>query len=191
MRCGRYMKIAFAGSHGAGKTTLLNDLKPFLAPKGFSYVTEVARHIIQRGYPLNMDANVDSYIHYINDQLNAEKAMSNGSIFISDRTLLDPLAYALVNRELPRPYIPDYFIEMMENVWLLEKERYDIYIYFPIEFPMQIDNVRPDDEAYRRIVGDKMVELLAKHNVPYVIVSGTPKARIHHLLTMIEQYGSK
>jgi len=179
------MKIAFTGSHGTGKTTLLNDAKPILVPRGLSYVTEVARHIIQRGYPLNMDANVDSYIHYINDQLNAEKAMSDSSIFISDRTLLDPLAYALVNRELPRPYIPDYFIDMMENVWLLEKERYDTYVYFPVEFPMQIDNVRPDDEEYRRIIGEKIIELLDKHRVTYVVVSGTPKERLNCFLSMI------
>ena len=53
------MKIAFTGSHSTGKTTLLNDAKPILTAKGLSYVTEVARHIIQRGYPLNMDANVE------------------------------------------------------------------------------------------------------------------------------------
>lgn len=180
------MKIAFTGSHGTGKTTLLNDAKPILAPRGMSYVTEVARRIIQRGYPLNMDANVDSYTHYINDQLNAEKVMSISSIFISDRTLLDPLAYALVNRELPRPYIPDYFIEMMENVWLLEKERFDIYVYFPIEFPMQIDNIRPEDEDYRRAVGEKMLELLMKHNVPHITVSGTPQQRLERLLELID-----
>lgn len=182
------MKIAFTGSHGTGKTTLLNDAKPILAPYGLSNVTEVARRIIQKGYPLNMDANVDSYIHYINDQLNAEKAMPEASIFISDRTLLDPLAYALVNKELPRPYIPDYFIEMMENVWLLEKERYDIYIYFPVEFPMQIDNVRPDDEVYRLAVGKKILELLKKHKIPHIIVSGTPKQRLDYLLNTIGEY---
>lgn len=180
------MKIAFTGTHGTGKTTLLNDAKPILAPRGMSYVTEVARRIIQRGYPLNMDANVDSYTHYINDQLNAEKAMSTSSIFISDRTLLDPLAYALVNRELPRPYIPDYFIEMMENVWLLEKKRFDTYVYFPVEFSMQIDNIRPEDENYRRAVDVKILELLKKYNVPHITVSGTPQQRLERLLKLID-----
>ena len=133
-----------------------------------------------------MDANVDSYTHYINDQLNAEKVMSTSLIFISDRTLLDPLAYSLVNRELPRPYIPDYFIEMMENVWLLEKERFDIYVHFPVEFPMQIDDIRPEDENYRRAVDDKILELLNKHNVPHITVSGTPQQRLECLLKLID-----
>jgi hypothetical protein len=102
--------------------------------------------------------------------------------------LLDPLAYALVNRELPRPYIPDYFIETMENVWLLEKERYDIYVYFPVEFPMQFDNVRPDDEVYRNRVGDKILELLRKHKIPYIAASGSPKERLATLTSAISEY---
>ena len=185
------MKIAFTGSHGTGKTTLLNDVKPILASRGLSYVTEVARRIIQRGYPLNMDANVDSYIHYINDQLNAETTMVDCSIFISDRTLLDPLAYALVNNELPRPYIPEYFIEMMQNVWLLEKDRYDLYVYFPVEFSMQIDNVRPQDEIYRWAVGDKIAALLGEHKISHIVMSGSPSERVDSLLQVINNFQYK
>lgn len=184
------MKIAFAGSHCTGKTTLLNQIREYMSDdEGFKYVTEVARKIIQRGYPLNMEANVDSYVNYINDQLIAEREMRNSSLFISDRTLLDPLAYALVNKELPRPYIQDYFLEMMENVWLLEKDRYDLYVYFPIEFPLIADNVRPTDEEYREKISKKILELLNKYKVNYITISGNENERLKTLLGIIDTMG--
>ena len=181
------MKMAFVGTHCTGKTTLLDQLKEkYSGDDSFGYITEVARKIIERGYPLNAEANTDSYIHYINDQLSAESVINNYKLFVSDRTLLDPLAYALVNRELPRPYIQDYFIDMMKNVWLLEKARYDLYIYFPIEFPMRFDGVRPSDEEYRTTV-DKMIHrLLIEHSVPFVTINGAMNEREQKILAIIE-----
>lgn len=183
------VKIAFTGAHCTGKTTLLNDIESSLSGKTIlKSVTEVARRIIERGYPLNMDATVDSYIHYINDQLKEEEQMEGCDLFISDRTLLDPVAYAMINSKLPRPYIPQYFIEMMENVWLLEKDKYDFYVYFPIEFEMEADGVRPIDDRYRKDI-DKMIKtLLEKYKIKYIRVTGNKEERKNYLLSIIEKY---
>lgn len=181
------VKIAFTGSHCTGKTTLLNDVESILSNKiVVNSVTEVARKIIDKGYPLNKDATVDSYVHYINDQLSEEAAKMNGcDVFISDRTLLDPVAYAMVNSRLPRPYIPQYFINMMENVWLLEKDKYDFYVYFPVEFELEIDKVRPFDDVYRKDI-DKMIEKLLKQNsINYMRVTGDRLERTDYLLSLI------
>ncbi len=180
------MKIAFTGSHCTGKTTLLNQMKIIFQNADFQYVTEVARGIINRGYPLNMDANMDSYVHYINDQLKAEKRMQSCDLFISDRTLLDPLAYALVNKKLPRPYIHDYFIDMMESIWLLEKEQYDLYIYFPIEFPLIYDGVRPEDEQYRKDIDDQIAQLLKRNNVNFLKITGSPGERCDFMERLVK-----
>lgn len=182
------MKIAFTGAHSTGKTTLLNDLSEALAGKlEVHTVTGIARTIIERGYPLSMDANAESYIHYINDQLKAENEKMPGcDVFISDRTLLDPVAYAMVNAKLPRPYISDYFIEMMKNVWLLEKNRYDLYVYFPIEFELAHDSVRPVGEKYRRDVDDLIVSLLEEYQINYMRISGDRNKRKNKLLSIIE-----
>lgn len=182
------MRIAFTGTHCTGKTTLLKDICRRASESNIkiSYVTEVARGIINRGYPLNMDANIDSYIHYINDQLSEENNKINlCDIFISDRTLLDPVAYAIVNSHLPRPYIPQYFIDMMKKVWLLEKEKYDLYIYFPIEFEMEIDGVRPFDEKYRRDIDRQILFLLEENNINFVKMVGTPEERITYLYSLM------
>ena len=184
------MRIAFTGSHCTGKTTLLNDIINYCGQDiKINSITEVARKIIDKGYPLNQDANVDSYIHYINDQLNAEKvSMNECDLFISDRTLLDPVAYAIVNSQLPRPYIPEYFIEMMTNVWLLERTRYDLYVYFPIEFPLEIDGIRPIDEQYRSDIDERIQLLLNKHKINYVTVSGNKVQRRDYLIKIIKRY---
>ena len=187
------MKIAFTGSHSTGKTTLLNDLITYFDDDiNIKCITEVARKIIDKGYPLNQDANVDSYVHYINDQLNEENIHMQGcDLFISDRTLLDPVAYSLVNRQLPRPYIPEYFIEMMTNVWLLEQARYDLYVYFPLEFPLEIDGIRPVDEKYRKDIDEKIHMLLMKYNINYITVSGNEMQRRDYLIKVIKKYMDK
>jgi len=186
------MKIAFTGAHCTGKTTLLKDIEEMFVDKFKVHsVTEVARKIIEKGYPLNMDATVDSYIHYINDQLNAENEQMQGcDVFISDRTLLDPVAYAMVNSKLPRPYISEYFIDMMKNVWLLEKDRYDLYIYFPIEFALEYDGVRPSDEMYRRDIDNMILSLLEQFQIKYIKISGNRCARKKQLFSIIENFDS-
>lgn len=187
------MNIAFTGTHCTGKTTLLRDISAMLEGKlTVNCVTEVARGIIKRGYPLNMDANMDSYIHYINDQLNEEnEKMFKCDVFISDRTLLDPVAYAMVNSKLPRPYISEYFIEMMKNVWLLEKDRYDLYIYFPVEFELEYDGVRPIDRKYRKDIDFMILSLLNQYQVNYLRISGDRCNRKKELLNIIERYLKK
>ncbi|MCL2024182.1 MAG: ATP-binding protein [Coriobacteriia bacterium] len=173
------ISIALAGSHCTGKTTLFDQLKHDLSPEfDLKHITEVARKIIAKGYPLNQDANMESYIHYVNDQLTAEQAMFAYDVFVSDRTILDPLAYALVNKELPRPYVPDSLIEMMRNIWLMEKEKYDFYVYFPIEFPLTMDDVRPGDEDYRSRVDTMIYSLLMENDVDFITVNGSLEQRV-------------
>ena len=187
------MRIAFTGSHSTGKTTLLNDIIKYCGGDiKINSITEVARKIIVKGYPLNQDANIDSYIHYINDQLNEENTyMYECDLFISDNTLLDPVAYAMVKSQLPRPYIPEYFIEMMTNVWLIEQTRYDLYVYFPIEFPLEIDGIRPSDEQYRKDIDEQIRKLLTKHKINYITVSGDEMQRKDYLIKVIEEYLGK
>ena len=185
------MKIAFTGTHVTGKTTLLKDCERYILHKldgkySFGYISGIARGIIQRGFPLNKDGNIYSYVNYVNDQLEAEKSIDNYDVFISDRTLLSPLAYATANQSLPRPFIPDYLIEMIENVWLMEKERYDLYVYFPVEFPMgSLDSIHPSDEEYRQLVDRTIVKLLNKFDVRYITMTGNQNERLQRMLDIL------
>lgn len=182
------MKIAFTGSHSTGKTTLLGEIAKKTNLKIY-HIAEIARNIIKRGFPLSQDATVDSYINYVNEQLKAEfVAMeSKYDLLISDRTILDAVAYSKVNKKLSRPFIPDYLIEMLERVWLLEKNFYDIYIYFPVEFPMVCDGVRPEDVQYQIDVGEQIKELLEFHRINYITICGSTEERYNSFLKIIKE----
>lgn len=189
------MKVAFAGAHSTGKTILLNNLCEALREKNipFACINEIARKIINRGYPLNQDATIESYICYINTQLSEEnEKMNTEKLFFSDRTLLDPVAYETVNARLFKRDIPYGFVDMMKRIWLLEKDRYDLYVYFPIEFELEMDGIRPKDANYRIAVDKEIIALLNENNINYIKVSGSVDERKEYLLSyLLNQTGKK
>lgn len=179
------IRIAIAGTHGVGKTTLAHSLADSF--EGLSVVvnTKIARTLIDRGYPLGKDATSESYIQYIISQLNAEINSNDCNIFISDRTLLDPLAYAEVNKKMLHSTVPDSIIELLASIWLIEAEKYDLYVFVPVEFEMQPDGIRPNGEDYRKAVEAQMLMQLEENRIEYITVSGTVDNRkkqiIEHL----------
>lgn len=176
-------RVAFVGSHSTGKTTLAMHVESVSAGTRVTVLPEVARIVIARGYPLGKDASADAYVNYVRDQLEAERVAALGSfeLLVSDRTVLDCVGYARVNRRLPRPYIQDYFISMLEEVALREAEFYDLHVYFPVEWAMEADGVRPEDEQYREEVGGAIMAFLAESRIPSLSVSGTTDARMRSL----------
>src|SRR5215207_7871441 len=106
------MKLAFSGSHSTGKSTLLREIETIHGAKNIVTIKDIARGVIKRGFPLEKNSTVDSFVNYIKDQLRAEREIErvDFDLLISDRTVIDAYGYATVNRDLPRPHIPDYFI---------------------------------------------------------------------------------
>ncbi len=173
--------IAFVGAHCTGKSTLLAHVRECSAARVYA-IREVARGVIRRGYPMGKDAHAESYLHYVRDQLVAERSFEEAryDVLISDRTVLDTLSYARVNRRLPRPSIPDVLLDLLREVWLQEAKLYK-HVFFPIEFGLVGDGVRDEDEDYRREVSDEMLQLLEEHAVPYSTVSGAIESRYAQL----------
>jgi len=64
-----------------------------------------------------------------------------GDDFISDRSIYDIIAYSIDLQNI------DSLTEQANNY--LAKNPYDLTFYFPIEFDMENDGVRPEDEEYR------------------------------------------
>lgn len=171
-------KIAIAGSHGVGKTTLAFALADSFEHQKVVVNSQIARTLIKNGYPLGKEAATGSYIRYIIEQLQAERTVEGCSVFISDRTLLDPLAYAIVNKKYIGSSVPDSMIELLKAVWLLEAQQYDLYVFVPIEFDMQPDGIRPEGEDYRHKLDEQIRSLLDEYKVGYIKVSGTVKERV-------------
>jgi len=171
------IRVAIAGSHGVGKTTLAYSLANHYRDRSVTLNTQIARSLIRKGYPLGKEATSESYVQYIIAQLAAEQESSNSDLFISDRTLLDPLSYAIVNLKTVDSIVPHSIVEMMKRIWLLELQQYSLYIFVPIEFSMQKDGVRPEGNEYRALIETQMVQLLEEYHVRYIRVSGTPEER--------------
>lgn len=176
------MKIAFTGSHSTGKTTLLSQILETYPKRKIQYVHEIAREVIHKGFPLGKNANIHSYIMLLNEYYKKILSLDNNAdtITIYDRTLLDIVAYLKINEQLPRPYIPTYFIDLVKSLWLLEKDLFDVYFFFPIEFEMEKDpNIRDEDEKYRQGISTEIKNTLDQHETHYIIVKGNPNDRMN------------
>jgi len=171
------IKVAISGSHGVGKTTLAYSISNCYADYNVKINTHIARELIRQGYPLGREATDESYIQYIIAQLAAEQEASNIDLFISDRSLLDPLSYAIVNMKTEGSTVSQSIIELLKCIWLLELQQYDLYIFVPIEFSMIEDGVRPKGEKYRKLVENQMIQLLEEYHVKYIRVFGTIEER--------------
>lgn len=180
------IKVAIAGSHGVGKTTLAYSISNYYSKWNVTLNTHIARTLIEKGYPLGKEATVESYIQYIIAQLAAEQKSTNSDLFVSDRSLLDPLSYAIINMKTEESPVPLSVIEMMKRIWLLELQQYDLYIFVPIEFSMQEDGVRPKDDDYRKLIENQMIQLLEENRVKYIRVSGTREDRVIQVVNAID-----
>lgn len=174
------MRIAFTGSHSTGKTTLIDGYVAANADTHIQVIRGIARGVISRGFNLGKQSTIDGWTNYIGDQLRAERiaASAKQGMLLSDRTVLDAVAYAKTNRALLNSATPQYFIDMLLEIALREALFYDLYVFCPVEFPMLADGIRDEDESYRRHVGDVILALLNDHHIPHVVLSGDANSRL-------------
>lgn len=180
------MRLSISGSFCTGKTTLAKDLVARLdedRPGQVDYIPEVARRIIEMGYPLDKGGTVESYLVYVAEQYACERGARRRHV-VSDRSLVDLLSYLRHNRD---PGIPAVFERMLEEIVWRETEYFDVYAYCPIEFPLETDAIRPADEDYRRGVDDALRALLAELGVTVQNVSGDRRSRVDALLPLFGQ----
>lgn len=177
-------RIAVTGTHCTGKTTLITALAAQFQD-GFSFTPEVARDLLARGVPMNDGVTVDAYLQYVTEQLFRHRT-TNGTLVISDRTLLDLLAYILASGT---PSVPSEYISMLRELVLLEARLFSIYIYLPIEFGLVADDVRPHDEQFRLSVDCTIRQLLAEFGLPYVVVTGDLSERLRAVTRLLEGSG--
>lgn len=175
------------GSHSTGKTTLLEHCKAQLGAR-LCTIEDIPRSVIARGFPLGKSATVDSFVNYVHDQLLAERTLQDSSnrLLISVRTILDAAAYAAVNRLLPRPFVPVYFIDMLYEIARIESKMYDLFVEFPVVFPIVADGVRDIDPVYRDAVGEEVSRLLDKLKLPRVVLSGDTSERYQQFLARVD-----
>lgn len=186
------MNIALSGAHGVGKTTLGRGLYQYYHSKYKTYLNAgIARKIIAQGYALGADATIDSYVEYIIEHLSALSQAKEYDLYLSDRSLLDAYAYALNNYRNGRFLITARQLELLHQVWELEREKYDLYLYLPVQFPLEQDGVRPTDEEYQNQISQTIFELLQQYHLTYLKLEGNSETMLQNAVLEIERFQNR
>jgi len=181
------LRLSISGAHSVGKSTLAKTLIEHYSKKYIvAEIREVARQLIQSGFRMSQDITEYGIVNYINEYLRLERVL-NGDFLISDRSLIDLLSYISVNSSTK---VRSNFISLVEEIVYLETAKYDLFVYVPIEIPLEEDGVRPSDLIYREKIDHKIRELLDIYNTSWISVSGTNEERTKIVINKIEEISS-
>ena len=167
------MKIAFVGSFSTGKTTLAN-----LFAKEWDYplLPEVAREVVQLGFPLDQSATAETETLIFLKQWRAEAIHDR---FVADRSIYDVLAYAdwVMEHQDGDRKENHLWYESREIATLDLRARYDHVFYLPVEFPIVLDGLRPDNPEFQADIDRRVVDLLKGADVAFTTLTGSVAER--------------
>lgn len=169
-------RIAIVGSFSTGKTTLAELVAGLL---DLPLLPEAAREVVSLGFKLDKEATPETEALIFLKQYNNEIATEE---FVGDRSLIDVMAYAgwVLENQPPRKEMALW--EECER--LAERNlrsNYSHVFYLPIEFPIVLDGLRPDDPVFQKEIDGRIVALLTRHGVSYQTVTGTVEERLEKL----------
>lgn len=185
-------RVAFVGAHSTGKSTLLTQCKIKFGDRLFA-IENIARSIIARGLPMGDKATAESLLEYAQAQLSAEQEAPETDLIVSDRTCIDSFAYATANVDLGLPSaVRSYVVKVLSAIALRESDYYALHVYFPIEFPIAYDPVRPaGGEEYRKVVDERIVGFLRQNSIRHICATGSVPQRMALLSRELESLGVK
>lgn len=175
------MKVAFVGSFSTGKTTLANL---FAKEWGLPLLPEVAREVVKLGFPLDMSATAETETLIFLKQWRAEAVHDT---FVADRSIYDVLAYAdwvMEHNDSDRKENHLWY-ESREIALLNLRARYDHVFYLPIEFPIVLDGLRPDDTTFQADIDRRIVTLLNDADVQFSALTGPIEQRQTDVRTQV------
>ncbi len=179
------MKIAFVGSFSTGKTTLA---ELFAKEWDLTLLPEVAREVVELGFPLDQHATAETETLIFLKQWYAEETHSR---FVADRSLFDVLAYAdwvMEHQEAERK--EDHLWRQSRLIATFDlRARYDQVFYLPVEFPIVLDGLRPDDTGFQADIDGRIVDLLTANHVGYETLRGSVaerQARVREVVGSVE-----
>ena len=167
------MKVAFVGSLSTGKTTLANL---FAREWDYPLLPEVAREVVELGFPLDQSATAETETLIFLKQWRAELLHED---YVADRSIYDVLAYADWVMENAEPSARRTTCGSSRGRWRPRdlRARYDFVFYLPIEFPIVLDGLRPDDTGFQADIDRRIRGLLELHDVAHHTLSGSVEER--------------
>lgn len=161
------------GSFSTGKTTMANLMsKEWDLP----LLPEAAREVAELGFPLDTTATAETETLIFLKTLRAELTHAS---FVADRSFFDVLCYAdwVMEQDRPARKEDNLWLEARQIATLDLRARYDHVFYLPVEFPIVLDGLRPDDTAFQSDIDRRMVALLETHDIEYHTLTGSVDER--------------
>jgi deoxyadenosine/deoxycytidine kinase len=170
------LRIAIVGSFSTGKTTLAEALARRLE---LPLLPEVAREVVELGFKLDKDATPETETLIFMRQFNNEVEADS---FVGDRSLIDVMAYAgWVLDNQPRTKETALWDECIRLAEKRLRTSYSHVFYLPIEFPIVLDGLRPDDPAFQKEIDERIVSLLHSHGIRSETVTGSVEDRLEQI----------
>lgn len=173
------MIYCLCGASGTGKTTLLNYIRD-----NFNIdVLEVsARPYLPKDKDYVKSSNETNQILITqNRYIDITNAIMQAKPTVFSRSPIDSLAY-------------EYALNICDSIIpLLERQidsTYEFieYIYLPIEFKMEYDEVRGNDEEMRENVDNQIINIFNRFKINYHILKGDVKQRCIQLDEILKEW---
>jgi len=165
------MKIAIAGAHGVGKSTFAKGLAERMS---FHYIPDIVRdEAVLKGFVINENTPPEVHLWLVCRQWELEQTTSEG--WVADKSLFDYLVYGEIILK------DDEFKKLIRKI-VKRNAHYDTVFYLPIEFTMESDGIRSEDENFRKKVDHLYKKILKEFGVKYILLSGSPEQRINQAL---------
>ncbi|HEX2054528.1 MAG TPA: ATP-binding protein [Actinomycetota bacterium] len=169
-------RIALVGSFSTGKTTLAELVARKLE---LPLLPETAREVVELGFKLDKDATPETetliFLKQYNNELSTEE-------FVGDRSLIDVMAYAgWVLDNQPRSKETALWDECLKLAERRLRGNYTHVFYLPIEFPIVLDGLRPDDPEFQAEIDQRLLRILRAHDIEYTTLKGSVKERMDQI----------
>ncbi len=170
------------GSHFVGKSETINKLLPILRSKGHTVenIPELARHC---PLPINENTTYEAQLWILIEQIRREMESNiNGTIVVTDRTVLDNFAY--MYRRWKQGAISDEqisFARGLVDYWI---KSYDhIFLLAPFATKeIQDDSFRSTNKEFRQEIHDIILGLINEKGINVTHLNGDVDANARSVL---------
>jgi GTPase SAR1 family protein len=182
-------KIGFIGSHGVGKTTLLIEFVGKLIRENIDFytITDTARKCPHR---INKESNFQSQLWIFREQTRQEHNFNNGKVLLSDRTVLDIIAYsqyAMNNNMMSRDEFE--ILKTLVKDWSEINPYLFVYVPIPEGLEIEDDGVRDTDKEYQMTIDTYIKKILDDLKLNYITLenNGKEEETFKKLISLIKK----